>query len=124
MQHRFRYGGGMRHSIHVDGIDVRVHIGVTAKEKKRRQRISVSLVMEPKTGPGNIDDSIEKTVNYSSIRRDVCLLLKQERFSLIETAAEKIRDLLISRYPINALSVTVTKYPYRDTRSVSYILET
>ncbi len=117
------YGGLMRHRITVDRIDVRVHIGVTEKEKKRRQRISVSLDIVPQTGPGHIDDCIDSTVNYSALRQDVLLLLKQERFGLIETAAEKIADRIASRYAISALSVTVTKYPYRDTRSVSYTLE-
>jgi dihydroneopterin aldolase len=112
------------HRITVDRIDARVHIGVTEKEKKHRQRISVSLVIEPKTDPGHIDDCIVRTVNYSAVRQDVLLLLKQERFGLIETAAEKISEHIASHYAVNALSVTVTKYPYRDTRSVSYTLET
>ena len=111
------------HRITVDRIDVRVHIGVTVKERKRRQRISVSIVIVPSTDPGHIDDCIDRTVNYSAVRQDVLLLLKQERFGLIETAAEKIADRIASRHTIDSLSVTVTKYPYRDTRSVSYTLE-
>lgn len=112
------------HRITIDRIDVRVHIGVTEKERKRRQRISVSLVIVPSADPGHIDNCIDRTVNYSTVRQDVLLLLKQKRFGLIETAAQNIADRIGSRYRIDRLSVTVTKYPYRDTRSVSYTLET
>ncbi|MBN2323634.1 MAG: dihydroneopterin aldolase [Spirochaetes bacterium] len=114
----------MKHRITMERIDARVHIGVTEKEIRHRQRISVSLVIVPRTGPGNIDDCIDKTVNYSAVRQDVLRFLKREKFGLIETAAEKILELVASHHSIETISVTVTKYPYRDTRSVSYTIET
>jgi len=116
-------GSEKMHRIEIRDIRAKVHIGVTEKERKRRQRIFVSLAIVPKTGYDKIEDKIDRTVNYSGVRRDVLELLKKSSYGLIETAARQIEERIAGRYSVEKLSVTVKKFPYRDTRSVSYTLE-
>jgi len=118
-----RAGSGGMHRIEIQDIRAKVHIGVTDKERKRRQRIAVSLMIVPKTCYDKIEDKVDRTVNYSGVRSDVLELLKKNSYGLIETAAREIAEQIAGRYAVERVSVTVKKYPYRDTRSVSYTLE-
>jgi len=110
------------HRIVIDEIMARVYVGVTEKERRRRQRISVSLRIFPEARYDEIDDTIDRTVNYSSVRLDVLELLRKGTFALIETLAREIAEYLVGRYAMKRLEVTLKKYPYRDTKSVSYTL--
>ena len=116
-------GIGIMHRIEIREIRTKVHIGVTQKERKRRQQIAVSLTIVPETAYDKIEDTIERTVNYSGVRRDVLDLLEKSSYGLIETAAREIARHIAGRYAVKNLAVTVKKYPYRDTASVSYTLE-
>jgi len=104
--------------IFIKDLRTRVHIGVTPRERKRKQRIDICVEMEPVTGWENRADSIENTVNYSSVRRSIRKLLGSERFNLIETAASRIALLIGDAFPVKTISVTIKKYPYRDTACV------
>lgn len=116
-------GSGGMHRIEIRDIRAKVHIGVTEKERRRRQRIAVSLTIVPKTRYDKIEDKVDRTVNYSGVRSDVLELLKKSSCGLIETAAREIAEQIAGRYAVERVTVTVKKYPYRDTRSVSYTLE-
>jgi dihydroneopterin aldolase len=111
------------HRIILEEITVRVHIGVTKTERKRRQRMSMSIELYPAVDPNGIDDNIESTVNYSSVRQDVIRIMNNSTHRLIETVARKTADHIKKNYQVKLVRVTVKKYPYRDTKAVSYILE-
>ena len=42
---------------------------------------------------------------------------------LIETVARKTAEYIKKNYQVKLVRVTVKKYPYKDTKAVSYILE-
>ncbi len=104
--------------ITLDDIRVRVHIGVSAKERARKQLLSITIEVEPETAFEEIDDNIENTVNYSSIRDDAKALLKGAHYKLIETAATKLAQHVMAEYPVKSATVRVRKFPYKDTKSV------
>ena len=106
----------------LEDISVRTFIGVGEKERSRRQRLLVSVELEPEPAPAGRGDSLENTVDYSSVHGDVKRILLGERFHLIETAAEKIALHLKHSYPLKSLTVVVKKRPYRDTRYCAYRL--
>jgi dihydroneopterin aldolase len=111
------------HKIVLEEITIKAHIGVTSKERKRRQRMSVSVELYPTIEPNGINDTIERAVNYSSVRQDVIRLLNTGTYKLIETAALQIAEQVRKQYNVKSVRVTVRKYPYRDTNAVSYTLE-
>ena len=119
----FHAGSVRMHRIEIDELRTRVHIGVTERERRRRQCIAVSLIIVPETAYDEIEDNVARTVNYSSVRREVLDLLEKGSFRLIETVARTIAERLLGLYAMTKLEVTVKKYPYRDTGSVSYTLE-
>jgi dihydroneopterin aldolase len=106
----------------LEDLKVKTTIGVSEKERSRRQHLWVSVEIEPVTRHAGRGDSIENTIDYSSIRRDIKEILEGGAFHLIETAAEQIALHLKSSYPVKSLIVFVKKRPYRDTRYCGYRL--
>jgi len=98
---------------------MKAYLGITEKEKNRKQKISVSVIMVPIKVHHGDEDTIESTINYSSVRDDVIRIASDRKYSLIETVAETIADRIISDYPLRQVTVIVKKFPYRDTDFVS-----
>jgi dihydroneopterin aldolase len=111
------------HKIVLEEITVRLNVGVTENEKKNRQKINLSIELHPAIEPSEITDNIENTVNYSSVRVDVKKLLKDSTYNLIETVAYQVAGYIKDHYQVTLVRVTVKKYPYRDTKAVSYTFE-
>ena len=94
-----------------------LHIGVTERERRRSQRILISMEIEPETFSA-IGDSLENTVDYSSVRRGIKSMLQDERFNLIETVADRAARYVLDNFKANQVTVTIKKFPYRDTAHV------
>jgi len=108
--------------IFIKNLAVKVHVGVTEKERKKSQLLLVSIEATPINKYSNIRDVLENTIDYSSIRSSVKTLLKNSRFHLIETIAGEIAHLIKNTYSVRNLTVTVKKFPYKDTEWVGYRL--
>jgi dihydroneopterin aldolase len=103
---------------------VGVFIGVTERERSRKQKLLVSVEIECAPPAGNREnDSIEGTVDYSEVRRSIREIAEGSRFNLIETLANSIAFALKRTFgPKGAggIRVTVKKFPYRDAACAAY----
>lgn len=106
----------------LEEVKVYAHIGVSQKEKRKRQKILVSVEMEPLSTSPSINDTINNTINYSLIRKDIQMLVKEYRCNLIETVAERVSHHIKKHYAVKNLTVTVKKFPYRGVKHVAYRL--
>jgi dihydroneopterin aldolase len=102
-------------------LEIHLHIGVTEAERSSSQRVLVSAEIEPAT-QREIGDSLENTIDYSAVRRGVQDLLKDGSFSLIETVADLVARYILDEFRSRRVTVTVKKFPYRDTAYVAYRL--
>ena len=105
-------------------ISVTAYLGVTEKERAKKQKILVTVSIVPEIQLNTLNDSIENTVNYSSVRGDIISIFKKNRFNLIETAAGKVASYIKDKYPVKNIAVVIKKFPYRDTKFVAFELET
>jgi FolB domain-containing protein len=106
----------------IEELSVNISIGTTEKERSKKQKILVSIEIEPEAKYDTINDDIDQTINYSSVRKDIKTLMRADHFHLIETVAKRIAQFLKSNYNIKNVTVYVKKFPYRDTKYVSYML--
>ena len=104
-------------AILIQDIKMRLHIGVTEKERRKRQKVFVSLEMRPE-GETHGEDMLEHTIDYSAVRRGLHSLLRDTRFKLIETVAERSAQYVLDNFSARHVTVTVKKFPYRDTAYV------
>ena len=102
-------------------LTVQLQIGVTEKEQRRSQKVLISMEIHPAVS-GKIDDALENTIDYSAVRRGVKSMLREERFNLIETVADRTAHHVLDNYRVKEITVTVKKFPYKDTAYVGYRL--
>jgi len=109
----------MEDTILVSQLELLAHVGVPPSERGAVQRLTVSLRLIPTRGLSALADDIANTVDYAS----VCTAVRQQAESrprrLIETLAEEIATLLLTRYPLRAVEVEVRKYIIPGTQYVA-----
>ena len=112
----------------LEDLRVKASIGVTARERSRKQKLLVSVEIEcaPPAGENWENDSIEDTVDYSEVRRSIRELVEGSRFNLIETLANSIAFALKRKFEpkgAGGIRVMVKKFPYRDAAYAAYRLD-
>lgn len=107
--------------IHVANLALNAHVGVTAQERARPQRLTVWLTIRPTHDFDGLGDRIENTVNYSSVCQAVRALAADPRERrLIETFALEIADTILARFEhCAAVAVELRKYVLPDTDYVA-----
>ncbi|MFW6180135.1 MAG: dihydroneopterin aldolase [Spirochaetota bacterium] len=103
----------------VQDLRVRAHLGVTERERRRKQKVLVCVELVP-ASPYPMTDRLQDTVDYSTVRRELRDLAGARGCHLIETLAGRMADQLIERFPVAGVTVTIKKFPYPDAAYVSY----
>lgn len=101
-------------TLFIKDLCVKAHIGVHEKERRQKQPLLVSVEVEHEIDYGNFKDSIDSTIDYSSLRREIKNIARTSEFNLIESFALKIARLLKENYRVRGVSVTIKKFPYGD----------
>ena len=109
----------MRDQIVISQLGVSAFIGAFDEERKRPQRLRVSLVMEPRRDFKNLDDALANTVDYDAVSRAVKSLAAEGERLLVETLVEEIAVHLLTNFPLAAVEVEVRKYILPDTEFVA-----
>jgi 7,8-dihydroneopterin aldolase/epimerase/oxygenase len=109
---------GMADQILISQLCVSTFIGATEEERRRPQRLYVSLVLETRGGFAGIGDSLEKTIDYAVVAQEVKALAVRGERRLIETLAEDIAGELLRAHPLAAVEVEVRKHILPDTEFV------
>ena len=103
----------------VRGLELRACIGVTDAERQTPQRLTVSLVMEPRQGFDGLADDLALTVNYAAVCRVVRALAGTGHRRLLETLAAEIADAILGQFACAAVEVELRKYVLPDTEHVA-----
>ena len=93
-------------------VDLRIfaYHGVYAQEKADGQEFLVSAELDLTGEFSSADDSLEGTVDYAEICRDINGFMTENTFNLIETAADWLALLLLKRYnTLHAARIEVKK---------------
>jgi 7,8-dihydroneopterin aldolase/epimerase/oxygenase len=106
-------------NIHIEALELRARIGVSAAERAQPQRLTVALTLEPVAGLRGLGDRIEETVDYAAVCAAVGRLAGEGERSLLETLAEEIAALVLERYPLRAVEIELRKFILPDTAWVA-----
>ena len=109
----------MADEICIDQLELSAHIGVSDGERAEAQRLTVSLVLEPRRGFDALGDDIANAVDYFAVCEVVRQLAAAHPRRLIETLASEIAEMLLACYPLAAVEVEVRKYILQDAQFVS-----
>jgi 7,8-dihydroneopterin aldolase/epimerase/oxygenase len=98
--------------VSVKGLSVPAVIGVRDWERDVTQTLTFSAEMVPAT-PGvrqaAVTDDLADALDYSAVAQTISSVVRDGRFRLIETAAERVAERLLADHPIAWLRLEVLK---------------
>ncbi|MDF1677822.1 MAG: dihydroneopterin aldolase [Legionellaceae bacterium] len=93
--------------LRIEGLRIEARIGVHAWEKKIKQALLIDL--EIPTDFSQIDDKIERAIDYDALCQHVTELVQSTQFNLIETVATHIQASLQTTFKIKTATIRVSK---------------
>lgn len=96
--------------IWIRGLRVYAYHGVKASEKEKGQPFELDVMLEADLHkPGRTDD-LNDTVNYSKVARRIAAVMQAEKNDLIERAAERTAQAVLTEFPaVQAVTVRLKK---------------
>jgi len=98
--------------VSVKDLSVRAVIGVHAWERDVEQTLLVSVDMVPETTDvrkAAASDDLADALDYSAVAETIAAVLREGRFRLIETAAERVAGRLLADFPLSWLRLELSK---------------
>lgn len=85
------------------------NIGVTEKERKKKQKILIDAELFLNLKKASYKDNIKNTINYSEVYESIKNVVVKKEYRLIEALAENIAKEILSNYPVKKVMVRVKK---------------
>ncbi len=95
--------------VSVRNLAVRAVIGVHAWEREVEQTLFVSVEMATDVRKAAATDVLADALDYSAVAETIATVLREGRFRLIETAAERVAERLLADLPVRSLRLEVRK---------------
>lgn len=108
----------MQDTIIVKGLSVPLFLGVPNEERAQQQVIKINLEMVPRRGFAELDEDIEKALNYYEVSQRVKQIAAERPRKLIETLAEDICASLLAEFAIQQIQLEIEKFIMPDTEFV------
>ena len=99
----------MSDRLEVRGLRVHGHHGVFEFERRDGQEFVIDLVLGLDVTPAADTDDLSRTVDYGSLVVDVKEAVEKDPVDLIETLAQRIADVCLTRELVEWVEVTVHK---------------
>ena len=94
-------------------------IGIHDFEKKKKQKIAISLSLDVNDNISGIEHKIENFVSYEHIVADIKSILKKGHIDLLETLGEEIVDLCFKDERVLTIKIKLEKLEvFKETSSV------
>ena len=95
--------------VSVRDLSVQAVIGVHAWERGITQTLVIDVVMAAEVARAARTDDLADALDYSAVARTVASVVREGRFRLIETAAERVAERLLADHPVAWLHLEVRK---------------
>jgi len=96
-------------TISIQGLSVPAVIGVHDWEREITQTLVVTVEMAADVRSAAQHDDLADALDYSAVARTIAAVVRDGRFRLIETAAERVAERLLADHPVAWLRLEVRK---------------
>ncbi len=93
----------------IKGIEVFAFHGALSEENTLGQRFTIDITMKKNIRKACVNDTLEDTVHYGFVHDDVVNLTKNNKFKLIEKLAEELAKMIIEKYGVEEVTVSIEK---------------
>jgi len=101
--------GAVTDYISVRDLAVAAVIGVHPWEREIEQTLVVSVDMAADVARAAASDDLADALDYSAVAATIAAVLRDGKFRLIETAAERVAERLLAEFPVSSLRLEVRK---------------
>lgn len=110
--------------IRIRDLSLRCIIGIYPEEREKLQDVLINIELSCEIPRAAETDSIEDTLNYKSLNKEIIDLVEGSSYQLIETLAERIAETCLSESAVVHARVCVDKPgALRFARSVAVEIE-
>ena len=95
--------------VSVKDLSVRAVIGVHAWERDVEQTLLVSVDMAADVRTPAASDDLADALDYSAVAATIAAVLREGKFRLIETAADRVAGRLLTDFPLSWLRLELRK---------------
>ena len=95
--------------VSVRDLSVAAVIGVHAWEREIEQTLLVSVDMAADVRKAAASDDLADALDYSAVAETIAAVLREGKFRLIETAAERVAGRLLADFPLTWLRLELRK---------------
>ena len=103
----------------LEQIEVLAHIGVPDEERSKPQRLTFRVVFLPMKQAGELNDDIDKAVNYAEVCEELKRFVQSRCDRLIETLADALAQHLLATFAIRRITIELRKYILPEVEFVS-----
>lgn len=113
-----------RDIVYLTDLKIDTVIGIFDWERRVRQTISLDLEMATDVARAAASDSIEDALDYKAVAKAVIEFVRASDFQLVETLAEKVAELILTRFAVSWVRLKLNKRgAIRGARDVGVIIE-
>jgi dihydroneopterin aldolase len=105
--------------IHIEQLEFFAHIGVPETERETPQRLTANITLWPATDPCDLNDDVNRTVNYSTVREETKKFAAKRSDKLIETLAYELAGHLLTHFPVTRVAIELRKFVLPDAQYVA-----
>ncbi len=98
----------MTDKIIIKNLKIESKIGITCDERKYLQPLIIDTIIFTDLKKSGFSDKIEDTINYSTICKEIILIIQKE-FETIECVAETIAQNIKQKFNVEKLRIKVKK---------------
>ena len=109
----------MTDRIHIQALEVFAHVGVPEDERAKSQRLTFNLTLWPLGSLTELNDDIERAVNYAAVCDEARKFVQSRRDKLIETLANALALHLLETFELRCVAIELRKYILPDVEFVS-----
>ena len=109
-------------NITIVDLELQLHIGITATERAKPQRILMTVDMECDFTSAAATDRITKTIDYFQVAQQLLKLGEGRSWNLIEKLATDAADLVLLKFQPKAVTIVVKKFPIPQAAYVAVTL--
>jgi len=95
--------------ISINGLKVACIIGIFDWERTQKQEVHLDLKFPCDNRKAARTDRIEDTVDYKKIAKTTIAFVEKSRFQLVETMAERLTEMLLVRFELPEIYLSVSK---------------
>ena len=96
--------------IHIEDLELRTRIGISATERARSQRVLCTLTITTDFSRAARTDNIADTINAQQVAHRIRRLAAARPRHLVERLAEEIAACVLSEFNVKRVAVTLQKF--------------